>query len=164
MESSFAPLMGLNTTAMSPVAQNKDLVRRYVEEVINTGDVRHIEHFISPDYVEIYRDQEHAVGIAGAKEHVLGVRLVYPDLHLTVHQQIAEGEWVVTVYTARGTHQGEWMGIQPTGKVIEVTGVNVDRVKNGLIVQHGGAANLLEPLLEVGALKVVGEDDSANTG
>jgi predicted ester cyclase len=83
-----------------------------------------------------------------------GVRSTYPDLRLTVEQQIAEGEWVVSRVTMRGTHKGEWLGIRPTGKPIRVTAVNIDRVVDGRIVEHGGAANLLGPLLELGAIVI----------
>jgi predicted ester cyclase len=51
-----------------------------------------------------------------------------------VEQQIAEGEWVVSRVTARGTHEGVWLGMRPTGKMLEMTGVNVDRVVGGVIV------------------------------
>lgn len=90
-----------------------------------------------------------------AKEHVTGVRKTYPDLHLTVDNQIAEGEWVAYCITARGTHKGVWLNIKPTGKTLTYTGVNINRVVHGLIVEHGGAANLLMPLLEAGAVKIV---------
>jgi predicted ester cyclase len=133
---------------------NKLLVRRYYEEVVNTGNVNELANFISPDYTEVYRNVRHAVGLEGAKQHVLGVRQTYPDLRLTVEQQIAEGDWVVTRVTARGTHRGVWLGMTPTGKAVEMTAVNLDRVVDGRIVEHGGAANLLEPLLEIGAIKV----------
>jgi hypothetical protein len=62
----------------------------------------------------------------------------------------------------RGTHRGEWLGIAPTGKPVEMTAVNVDRVVDGKIVEHGGAANLLGPLLEIGAVRVVGRDDESS--
>lgn len=52
---------------------------------------------------------------------------------------------------------GSWLGMKPTGKDVEFTGVNVDKVVEGRIVEHGGAANMLEPLLEIGAVQVVGE-------
>ncbi len=140
---------------MSP-EENKLLVRRYLEEVVNTGDVERLAEFVASDYVEVYRKARYPIGIDGAKKHVLGVRATYPDLHVSVEQQIAEGDWVATQITARGTHQGAWLGIKPTGKVVEITGVNLDRVVEGRIVEHGGAANLLEPLLEIGAIRVVG--------
>jgi predicted ester cyclase len=89
------------------------------------------------------------------QQHVLGVRATYPDLHLTIERQIAEGEWVVTQITARGTHRGEWLGIAPTGLPVVITGVNVDRVVGGRIVEHGGAANMLDALLEIGAVRPV---------
>lgn len=133
--------------------QNKNLVRRYYEEVVNTGNVGDIERFISPDYVEVHDNQRYPIGVEGAKEHVVGVRRTYRDLRLTIEQQIAEGEWVVSRVTMRGTHRGEWLGIPPTGKRIEVSAVNIDRVVGDRIVEHGGAANLLGPLLEAGAVR-----------
>ena len=132
----------------------KTLVRRYYEEVVSTGAVDRVPEFVSTEYSEVHNNVTYPVGIDGAKEHILGVRRTYPDLRVTVEQQIAEGEWVVSRVTARGTHEGVWLGIRPTGKVLEMTGVNVDRVVGGVIVEHGGAANLLEPLLEVGAICV----------
>jgi predicted ester cyclase len=77
--------------------------------------------------------------------HVAGVRKVYPDLKITIEHQIAEGEWVVSVITARGTHEGEWLGMKPTGRTMVFSGVNVDRVVDGRLVEHGGAANMLMP-------------------
>lgn len=136
------------------IEEKKKLVRRYYEEVVSTGAVDEAARFISPDYVEVHDNKRHAIGIDGAKEHIRGVRQTYPDLHLTVEQQIAEGEWVVTRVTMRGTHRGEWQGIKPTGKAVELTAVNIDRVVGGHIVEHGGAANLLGPLLEIGAVQV----------
>ena len=138
---------------------NKELIRRYIDEVINTGNVDQIENFVAPDYVEVHEGKRYPVGIDGAKEHILGVRQTYPDLELTVENQIAEGEWVATCITARGTHKGVWLGIKPTGKSLVYTGVNVNRIVNGRIVEHGGAANLLGPLIDAGAVKVVGLDE-----
>ena len=138
--------------------QNKLVVRRYIEEVVNTGNVDRIAEFISAEYVEAYRGVRSPVGLGGAREHVLGVRQTYPDLHLTIDRQIAEGEWVVTQVTAKGTHMGSWLGMRPTGKAVEIAAVNVDRVVGGRIVEHGGAANSLEALLEIGAVRVVGPE------
>lgn len=136
------------------VDEIKSLVRRYYEEVVSTGDVSAIADFVSPGYEEVYGNTRHPVGLEGARQHVLGVRRTYADLQLTVEQQIAEGEWVVTRVTARGTHEGEWLGMRPTGKRLEMTAVNIDRVVDGRIVEHGGAANMLEPLLEIGAIRI----------
>jgi predicted ester cyclase len=140
------------------IDENKELIRRYYEEVVSTGKVDDVARFISPEYVEIHDNKRHRLGVAGARDHIVGVRQTYPDLCLTVEQQIAEGEWVVSRVTMRGTHQGEWQGIKPTGKLVEVTAVNIDRVVGERIVEHGGAANLLEPLLEIGAIEAARGD------
>lgn len=132
--------------------ENKKLLRRYYEEVVSTGAVDEASRFVSPDYIEVHDNERHAIGVEGAKAHIRGVRHTYPDLRLIVEQQIAEGEWVVTRITMRGTHRGEWLGIRPTGRRIEVTAVNIDRVVDGRIVEHAGAANLLGPLLDAGAV------------
>lgn len=131
---------------------NKALVRRYYEEVVSTGAVDALARFVAPDYVEVHDNSRYPIGLDGARQHLLGVRRTYPDLRLTVEQQIAEGEWVVSRVTMRGTHAGEWQGIKPTGKTVEVTAVNLDRVVGTRIVEHGGAANLLGPLMEIGAV------------
>ncbi|HEY5997882.1 MAG TPA: ester cyclase [bacterium] len=136
----------------------KAIVRRFYEEVVNTGDVSKIPELVSEEYTEVMDGKRYPVGLQGAVSHALGVRQCYGDLHLTIDRQISEGEWVATCITARGTHKGEWIGIAPTGRQVAFTGVNVDRVVNGKIVEHGGAANMLGPLLEIGAIRVVGKE------
>ena len=138
--------------------ENKLLIRRYIDEVINTGNVENIGQYVSLDYTEVYEGKRYSLGIEGARQHILGVRQTYPDLHLVIEQQIAEGEYVASCITARGTHTGLWLGIKPTGKVITYTGVNIDRVVDGQLVEHSGAANMLTPLLEAGAIRVVGPE------
>lgn len=140
------------------VQETKRLVRRFYEEVVNTGSVDRIGDFVAPNCVETDGKVRVASGIDGMVQHVLGVRSVYPDLRVTIDRQIAEGEWVVSVITARGTHHGSWLGMRPTGRHLVFTGVNVDRVHAGRIVEHGGAANMLEPFLEAGAIRVVADE------
>lgn len=140
------------------IEENKVFVRRYYEDVVNKGAIDEVARFVSSDYTEVHDNTRHRLGVEGAQEHIRGVRETYPDLHLTIEQQIAEGEWVVTRVTMRGTHRGEWMGIKPTGKPIKVSAVNMDRVVDGRIVEHGGAANLLGPLLQIGAVQAVSKD------
>jgi len=135
---------------------NKDIVRRFYEEVVNTGNTDRIHEFISEEYTEIFDGKRYPSGIEGAKAHVIGVRQTYHDLTISIERQIAEDDWVVSCITTSGTHKGSWLGIEPTGKPVVFTGVNVDRIVDGRIVEHGGAANMLGPLLEIGAVKIVG--------
>lgn len=136
---------------------NKTLVKRFYEEVVSTGNLDRIEEFVASDYVEVHDRERHAVGIEGAKAHILGVRQTYSDLKILVERQIAEGDWVATCIVAQGTHEGRWLDIEPTHRPVSFTGVNIDRVVGGRIVEHGGAANMLHPLLEIGAIRVVSQ-------
>ena len=136
---------------------NKAVVRRFYEEVVSTGDVERVPSFIGEECVETDGRVRVESGIEGMIEHVRGVRSVYPDLRITVGRQVAEGDWVASAITATGTHAGEWLGMAPTGQVLEFTGVNVDRVVDGRIVEHGGAANMLMPFLEAGARRPVAQ-------
>jgi len=131
---------------------NKTIVRRYYEELLNTGDISNIENYIADDYEEVHDGVRYKLGINGAREHIKGVRLVYPDIKLIIENQISEGEWIATIYSVTGTFKNEWLGIKPTGEKITYTGVNVDRLKDGKIIEHGGAANLLGPLLDAGVV------------
>ena len=133
---------------------NKLIVCSYIEKVLNTGNVAYIENYIATDYEEIHEGIRHKMGISGAREHILGVRKAYPDLNLSIENQISEGEWVATSYSVTGTFKNEWLGMKPTGKKITYTGVNINRILNGKIVEHGGAANLLGPLLDAGVIKM----------
>lgn len=133
---------------------NKTVIQEYIKKIVNTGNVSKISNYISPEYSEIYEGKRFELGVEGAIEHIIGVRNTYPDLKLIIEKQICEGEWVVTCYTMTGTHKGDWLGIKPTNKKLTVTGVNVDRIINGKIIEHGGAANLLEPLLNANAIRI----------
>jgi predicted ester cyclase len=146
---------GLSTApevAMSHTERNKALVRRFILEVVNTGDVDRLAELVSPECIETDGKVRVHSGVPGMAEHIRAVRAIYPDLFLTIDRQIAEGEWVATQITARGTHSKEWLGMAPTGAALIFTGVNINRIVDGLIVEHGGAANMLEPFLTAGAL------------
>lgn len=133
---------------------NKSIIRRFLEYHVNKGITEGLDSIVSPDYEEVHEGIRYKMGVKGAKEHILGVRKVYPDLRLTIERQIAEGEWVATCINASGTHLGDWANIPPSGKRIIYTGVNIDRIVNGKIIEHGGAANLLFQLLETGSLEI----------
>ena len=140
---------------MDELERNKAVTRRFIEEVVNTGDVSLLDEIVSPDCVETDGKVRVQSGVAGMAEHVRAVRRVYEGLHVTVERQVAEGEWVVTAVTARGRFVSEWLEMTPTGDELVFTGVNVDRVVDGKIVEHGGAANMLEPFYAAGCLRPV---------
>jgi predicted ester cyclase len=119
---------------------NKLLIRRYLQEVVNTGDVERVAEFVAPEDIET------------AKQHLRGVRATYPDLHVSVVCQLAKGDLVASRVIGPATHQGAWCGIEPTNKPIVIDAVDIDRVVNGKIVDHWGVANDFEALFKLGAL------------
>src|SRR5438876_3053714 len=84
-----------------------------------------------------------SIGREGIKQAAAWVRSIFPDLHVTVEDVVAEGDRVVTRFTARATHQGEFMGIRPTGQTVTLRGVHVDRIQDGRIAERWETVDLL---------------------
>ena len=138
------------TYRVTSESENKILARRFLEEVVNTGAVDRLSDFLGPEYVAP------VLGIAGieqAGEHLLQFRHCYPDMVVTVEGQVAEGDIVATWYVMRGTHLGAFGGVPATGKKITLRAVNVQRIRDGRIVEHWGGGNSLEELLELGVVR-----------
>ena len=110
--------------------RNKAQVRRVIEEIYNRGDLAVIDELAASDLV-IHASSQEIRGRDGAKQYVAALRAGFPDLHLTVEGQVAEGDMVVTRWTARGTHTGAFQGISATGKAVRVAGTDIDRIIDG---------------------------------
>jgi steroid delta-isomerase-like uncharacterized protein len=117
-------------------ADTKAIARRFLEEAFNSGNLDVVGELVAPEFVN--HDAalpEPGVGIEAAKASITGYREAFPDLRLTIEQQLAEGEYVTTRWSARGTHQGNLMGMAPTGKQATVTGITIDRIVDGRFVE-----------------------------
>jgi ketosteroid isomerase-like protein len=129
------------------IEQNKAMVRRLFEDVFNNGNLATI-------------DELWVVGrAAAAKQRVMNLRTAFPDYHRTVEEQFAVDDSVVTLWTARGTHQGMYVSealgrsIVPTGKPIEVGGISLHRIVDGRIVNAYVVGNdSVELLQQIGAI------------
>lgn len=135
---------------MASELQSKVLAGRFLEEVVNAGAVDRLADFLAPEYVAPL------LGIAGidqAREHLLAFRHCYPDMVVTVEGQVAEGDIVATWYVMRGTHLGAFARVPATGKTITLRAVNVQRIRDGRVVEHWGGSNSLEALLELGLVR-----------
>jgi steroid delta-isomerase-like uncharacterized protein len=114
----------------------KRISRQVIEEVFNKGRLDLIDELIAPGYTghDPALPQD-ITGPDGQREIVAGYRAAFPDLAISIDDQIAEGDRVVTRWTARGTHTGDLWGIAGTGKQATVTGTTIDRIQGGQIVQ-----------------------------
>ncbi|CAN7738065.1 ester cyclase [Phyllobacterium sp. LjRoot231] len=132
--------------------QNKTLVRRVVEEVYNQGNLAVADELSASDLV-IHQTSQQIRG-RGAKQYVAALRATFPDLHMTIEDQIAEGDRVVTRWTARGTHTGEFQGIPPTGKEVRVAGTNIDRIADSKVVECWSHVDELGMMQQLGVVPV----------
>lgn len=82
------------------------------------------------------------------KEHLQAIRVTYPDYVMRIIRQYCDGEYVVSEFIMQGKHEGQWIGIKPTGRTLSFSGVDIDRMVDGKIVEHGGAVNTFETLWE----------------
>jgi steroid delta-isomerase-like uncharacterized protein len=126
-------LKGAN--AMS-TEENKALARRVIEQMFNEGNLDVADELLALDYVD--HDPtlpEDVHGPEGFKEYVGMYRSAFPDLHVQIEDQIAEGDRVATRWTGTGTHDGELAGIAPTGKRVTVPGMEMVRIANGKLVE-----------------------------
>jgi predicted ester cyclase len=128
--------------------ENKEIVKQYIENILNTGNDEDLSTFISPRYTEVVKNKKYRLGIKGIQKKIAGIRERYPDLKVSIDMQITEGDWVVTSYIMNGTQFGSWMGSKPTGKTVELRGVNIDKVVDNKITEHGSNTDFLDPLIE----------------
>jgi steroid delta-isomerase-like uncharacterized protein len=135
--------------------QNKMVVRRAIEEVYNQGKLDVVDELVSSDFVA-HTTSEDIHGSAGMRQFVASLRQAFPDLHMTIQDQVAEGDKVVTRWTARGTHSGEFHGIPPTGKKGSLTGINIDRVVDSKAVECWTSTDDLGLLQQLGAVPTPG--------
>ena len=111
---------------------NKRLARRYFEEILNRGDFSVASTLLASDLV--FRNPPVlARGIAEFEAAIGGVRAAFPDLRFTIHDEIAEADKVAIRWSVTGTQRGEFLGHPPSGRTIDVTGINVFQMAEGKI-------------------------------
>ena len=122
--------------------ENKAIARR-VYEIVSTGDFGRAEEIVDADAPdnELLPDDPPAKLIDTFKETFAEAREGFPDLSITVEDVMAEGDRVAARVTMRGTHQGEFQGIAPTGKRVEVKAIDMFRISKSKIVEHWGHAD-----------------------
>lgn len=134
--------------------ENKALARRFMDEVYNKGNLDLIDEVVAPNWVE--HNPNTPEGMSGrvddSKRFVEMYRNAFPDLHITIEDLIAEGDKVVMRWTARGTHQGELMGVPPSGNRVEVTGINIERLEGGKFVESWSNYDFLGLMQQIGAV------------
>ena len=112
---------------------NSAIVRRFIEETINQGQIDSVGQFVWEDVTEQVPFPGQGPGQEGLKDVLRGMRAAFPDLYFSVEEQIAGGDKVLTRFEWTGTHQGEFLGVPATGRSVRVWGMVVDRLQAGRI-------------------------------
>ncbi len=143
-------------------AENKDLCRRFVQKILNEGELSLIGDFMSPGVVnhevaDSFGDTQarQGHGIKWMSDLVYLYRRAFPDLRFEILDQIAEGDRVVTCLRMRGTQEGPLMTIAPSGREIDVAGIRIDHVIGGRIVETWFHVDSLGMLRQLGALPLL---------
>ena len=131
--------------------ENKAVVRRFTE-VFETGDLSILDEVLASNFVDHNPFPEQAPGLEGMKELIGMMRATFPDMALTTEDMIAEGDKVVNRWSATGTHQGEFMGVPATGNKVTVTGIEINRLVDGKIVEHWEQFDAMGLMQQLGAI------------
>ena len=110
--------------------QNKELVRRWFEEVWNQGRREAIAEMLAPDAV-IYDGGSASTGPEGFYPFFDRMQAAFSDIRMTLHDMIAEGDKVCVRWSSTVRHTGDALGMAATNQSIEITGISVARVANG---------------------------------
>lgn len=122
--------------------ENKAIARK-IYEIISTGEFDRAEELVDASALdnELLPHDRSAKLIETFKETFLEAREGFPDLNIAVEDVMAEEDRVAARVTMRGTHLGEFQGIAPTGKRVEVRAIDMFRIREGKIVEHWGHAD-----------------------
>jgi predicted ester cyclase len=121
---------------------NRKLVARFYDEVLNQGQVELLDELAARDFVE-HGTPPLPPGLDGFKEFVGQVVERFPDFHFTVHEWIVEGDRVVVRGSAAGTHSGPFLGIEATGRRVTWTAIHIWRIADGRLAERWSEADVL---------------------
>ena len=146
------------------VEENKDVLRRWIE-AFNERDLQAEADLLAPYYVAHVPAPPGPLDLEGleAWRAFTGPFVeAFPDLRLTIKDIMAEGDMVAARVAFRGTHRGEFQGIPPTGKEVEFTSMEINRVEDGKVEEHWVEIDLLRLMGQLGAIPEPGPTEEAS--
>ena len=120
------------------VNENRLASRRIVDEILNAGDLESFDELVHPAYVDGFDGS----GSDEYRELLQVMRSAFPDLHLTIEDEVAEGDKVVGRFLLRGTHRGEFLGLAPTGRQVEFDGIGIVQFRDGRMVSRWNVSDV----------------------
>jgi steroid delta-isomerase-like uncharacterized protein len=132
--------------------ENKAIIRRYIEEAWNKGNVNIIDQLMAENYARHMAGSEPPLNREGQKQRIRAFRRAFPDFHLTIDDTIAERDEVAFRMTGTGTQEGTFMGIAPTGRQTSIIIIEIARFADGKIVEQWGSRDDLGMLQQLGVI------------
>ena len=129
---------------------NSTIVRRFIEETINKGQIDSAGQFVWEDVTEQVPFPGQGPGLEGLKDVLRGMRAAFADLYFSVEEQIAESDKVLTRFEWTGRHQGEFLGVPATGRSVRVWGMVIDRLQGGRIKETRIIMDALGLMMQLG--------------
>jgi steroid delta-isomerase-like uncharacterized protein len=127
-----------------------DLIRRLHRALLDSRDLGTVDSFFAQDFLSHNNPPGFPAGAEGVKRFFATFRDAFPDAGVRIDQLVAEGDWVAVASTLSGTHRGELMGVAPTGVRVAVTGIDMVRIEDGLIVEHRGLTDTVGLMRQLG--------------
>jgi steroid delta-isomerase-like uncharacterized protein len=134
------------------LTDNKGVIARFEEEVINQGRLEVADEIVAEDFVELDPFPGQTPGREGLKAVIAMMRAAFPDIHWVTTERVSEGEKVVSRFTWTGTHNGPFLGIPATGKNVKVNGVVIDRIVNGKMTDSRILMDTMGMMQQLGVL------------
>lgn len=136
------------------VPANEQLVQRFNDEYINTGNSAVMAEFLKPDCRMYCNGACEAEGLAGYAEMLAHFRTAFPDLEHKCDEIMSDDDRVAERFTTTGTHRGEFQGVPPTDKRVEFTGTSIFTLRDGKILEERTSVDLLALMSQLGVIPV----------
>jgi predicted ester cyclase len=140
------------TEDLKALERNKEVIRRFVEEVQNNKDEAAYDELVDPEFVNLSSPPGVPSDREGGKMYLWGFFNAFPDCRWPIDDMIAEGNQVVTKKTFTGTHTGDLGEIPATGKRVTLQFVDIQRVRDGRIVEHWLSMDQLSFMQQLGVI------------
>jgi steroid delta-isomerase-like uncharacterized protein len=137
--------------------ENKSLIRRYMEEALNKGNVGIADQLFTPTFVFHFPGSPGPMDREGWKQTSAVFQSAFPNQHTTTDDLVAENDKLAARFTFRGTHQGVFQSIPPTGKSVTMTGMAIWRVVDGKIAEHWVEFDALGLMQQLGVIPAPGQ-------
>ena len=138
---------------------NKAVIRRFNDEAWNRGNLDIVDELVAPNFTTHFGIASGQHGMQGSsvdtlKRNISKLRNSFPDIHVTIDDVIAEGDKVVVHRTTRGTHKGEYLGINGTDKQVAWVSIGIYRIVDGKLQELWQASDQLGALQQMGAVSL----------